>query len=191
MCIEANVTNVGWAKRSVPNEPPQCWARCALPNQPTTRHLQQGVSLIEAVMFIVVVSVALVVVLKAFDIANQGSADPLLRRQSLAIAQSLLDEISFKDFANPVGGYSGTAGNPNEAQRSQFDDAMDYDGFDQTDIHDLNNATLTGLENYRVQVSVLPAAFGSVPETAGYRITVTVTDPANNTLTLDGYRADY
>jgi hypothetical protein len=29
------------------------------------------------VLFIVVVSVALVVVLKAFDIANQGSADPL------------------------------------------------------------------------------------------------------------------
>jgi hypothetical protein len=59
-----------------------------------------GRFLIEAVMFIVVVSVALVVVLKAFDIANQGSADPLLRRQALAIAQSLLDEISAKPFGD-------------------------------------------------------------------------------------------
>ncbi|MDP2834172.1 MAG: hypothetical protein Q8Q28_12940, partial [Pseudomonadota bacterium] len=25
-------SSVGWAKRSVPNEPPRCWARFALPN---------------------------------------------------------------------------------------------------------------------------------------------------------------
>ena len=37
----------------------------------------------EVVLFIVVVSVALVAVLKAFDLANVGSADPVLRRQSL------------------------------------------------------------------------------------------------------------
>lgn len=151
--------------------------------------LQRGVSMIEAVMFIVVVSVALVVVLKAFDIANQGSADPILRRQSLAIAQSLLDEIGYKDFANPSPG--GYAGPYNAATRSQFDDVMDYNGLPLSGISDLSGTTVVGLSGYRASVAVVAAAFGSVPSTAGYRITVTVTDPANNTLTLDGYRANY
>ena len=147
-----------------------------------------GVSLIEAVIFIVIVSVALVVVLKAFDIANQGSADPLLRRQSLAIAQSLLDEISFKDFANPDGGYAGPY---NTATRSQFDDVMDYNGFSMNGIRDLTGTPIPDLSNYSASVSVTDAAFGTVPSSAGYRISVSVTDPANNVLSLDAYRANY
>jgi MSHA pilin protein MshD len=173
MCIEAR----------------QCRAAMTKTGTVGRSHLQHGVSMIEAVLFIVVVSVALVVVLKAFDIANQGSADPILRRQSLAIAQSLLDEISFKDFANPSPG--GYAGPYNAATRSQFDDVMDYNGLSLSGISDLSGAAVTGLSGYRAVVAVAAAAFGSVPSTAGYRITVTVTDPANNTLTLDGYRANY
>ncbi len=107
---------------------------CIEANLRTTRHTQHGVSLIEAVLFIIVVSVALTVVLKAFDIANQGSADPVLRRQSLAIAQSLLDEISCKDFANPSPG--GYAGPYNAATRNQFDDVKDYNGFNMAGISD-------------------------------------------------------
>lgn len=149
---------------------------------------QCGVSLIEAVLFIVVVSVALVVVLKAFDVANQGSADPVLRRQSLAIAQSLLDEISAKDFANPGGGYAGPY---NTATRSRFDDVMDYNGFVMNGITSLDNVAVAGLNGYRVGVVVAAAAFGTVPATDGYRISVTVTDPSGAQLALDGYRANY
>jgi MSHA pilin protein MshD len=158
------------------------------------RRLQLGVSLIEAVMFIVVVSVALVVVLKAFDIANQGSADPVLRRQSLAIAQALLEEISFKPFgdaATDVTGDGYTAGPVTSATRALADDVDDYNGFSMNGIRSLDNTAVTGLESYRASVVVALAAFGSVSSSAGYRITVTVTDPANNTLTLDGYRANY
>lgn len=173
MCMEANVG----------------WARCAWPNLRPARHLQHGVSLIEAVMFIVVVSVALVAVLKAFDIANQGSADPILRRQSLSIAQSLLDEVSLKDFANPSPG--GYAGPYNAATRSQFDDVMDYNGLTLAGISDLSGTAVTGLSGYRAVVAVVAAAFGSVPSTAGYRISVTVTDPSGAQLALEGYRASY
>lgn len=155
---------------------------------------QRGVSLIEAVMFIVVVSVALVVVLKAFDIANQGSADPLLRRQALAIAQSLLDEIGAKPFGDASTddvAQGGFAGPYTPANRQWFDDVHDYHGFSMVGIRGLDNAALTGLENYQASVVVVAEAFGSVPAAAGYRISVSVTDPANNTLTLEGYRADY
>jgi len=149
---------------------------------------QHGVSLIEAVLFIVVVSIALVVVLKAFDVANQGSANPVLRRQALAIAESLLDEISFKDFANPPGGFAGPY---NAATRSQFDDVMDYNGLSLAGISTLSGAPLTGLSGYNARVAVAAAAFGMVPASAGYRISVTVTDPSGSQLVLDGYRANY
>ncbi len=163
--------------------------RCSLPFASDA-----GVSLIEAVLFIVVVSVALVVVLKAFDIANQGSADPVLRRQSLAIAQSLLDEIVAKPFGNAdtddvtQGAFAGPYTSEN---RQRFDDVDDYNGFSMNGIRSLDNTALTGLDQYQAAVVVAAAAFGSVPSTAGYLVTVTVTDPSGAQLALDGYRANY
>ncbi|MDP1658712.1 MAG: prepilin-type N-terminal cleavage/methylation domain-containing protein [Methylotenera sp.] len=48
---------------------------------------QLGVTLVELVVFIVIVSVALVGVLKVLEITNKGSADPLLRKQAHSIAE--------------------------------------------------------------------------------------------------------
>lgn len=157
--------------------------------KPSSLRLALGVSLIEAVLFMVVVSVALVVVLRAFDQAAVASADPVLRRQSLAIAQALLEEISLKDFANPnPGGYTGPY---NAASRSRFDDVMDYDGLTLNGISDLSGTAVAGLSGYRASIAVSAAAFGGVPAGAGWRINVSVTDPSGQTLALDGYRADY
>jgi len=150
---------------------------------------QAGVSLIEAVLFMVVVSVALVVLLKAFEQSTVASADPVLRRQSLAIAQSLLDEIRAKDFSNPnPGGYAGPY---SAATRNQFDDVMDYNGLALNGISDLSGAAVAGLAGYNASVAVAAATFGTVPAGAGWRITITTTDPAGRTLALDGYRANY
>ena len=59
---------------------------------------QSGVTLIELVVFMVIVSVALVGVLKVLDITNRGSVDPLVRKQALSIAESLLLEIEQQPF---------------------------------------------------------------------------------------------
>jgi MSHA pilin protein MshD len=59
---------------------------------------QSGVTLIELVVFMVIVSVALVGVLKVLDITNRGSVDPLVRKQALSIAESLLMEIEQQAF---------------------------------------------------------------------------------------------
>jgi len=58
-------------------------------------------------------------------------------------------------------------------------------------IRSLDNSALTGLGNYQASVAVAAAAFGSMPSSAGYRITVTVTDPSGRQLELAGYRANY
>lgn len=59
---------------------------------------QLGVTLVELVVFIVIVSVALVGVLKVLEITNKGSADPLVRKQALSIAESLLLEVEQQPF---------------------------------------------------------------------------------------------
>ncbi len=172
--------------------PVGCAARTDLRQVVRAAHptrLSTGVSLIEVVLFMVVVSVALAVLLKAFEQSAVASADPVLRRQSLAIAQSLLDEIRAKDFANPnPGGYAGPY---NAIARSQFDDVMDYNGLALNGISDLSGAAVTGLSAYSAAIAVAAATFGGVPAGAGWRITVTVRDPAGQQLALEGYRANY
>jgi len=59
---------------------------------------QLGVTLVELVVFMVIVSVALVGVLKVLDITNRGSVDPLVRKQAISIAESLLLEIEQQSF---------------------------------------------------------------------------------------------
>ncbi len=62
------------------------------------KQLQLGVTLVELVVFMVIVSVALVGVLKVLEITNKGSADPLVRKQAISIAESLLLEIEQQAF---------------------------------------------------------------------------------------------
>lgn len=70
----------------------------ALLHQGYVAKQQLGVTLIELVVFMVIVSVALAGVLKVLDITNRGSADPLIRKQALSIAESLLLEIEQQPF---------------------------------------------------------------------------------------------
>ena len=65
---------------------------------PVRRAAQRGVTLIELVIFIVVVSIAVVGLLQIFTRATASSADPQLRKQALAIAEAMLDEIEGARF---------------------------------------------------------------------------------------------
>lgn len=65
---------------------------------------QRGVTLIELILFIVIVSVALVGVLQALQLTTGASADPLRRKQALMIAEGLLEEVQLAKytFCDPV-----------------------------------------------------------------------------------------
>jgi len=60
--------------------------------------LQSGVSLVELIVFIVIVSVAVAGVLTALNLATRASADPLVKKQALALAEALLEEIELMPF---------------------------------------------------------------------------------------------
>ncbi len=168
-----------------------------------------GLSLIELLIFIVVVSAALAGVLRVFLQATANSADPMLRRQALAIAESLLEEVQLMPFsfcdpddANVETAASG-AGCATTAEAigpeagetrfaaPQFDNVNDYHGYTMAGIVDITNTAVPGLGGYSASVSVAAAALGSIGAASGdaLRITVTVTAPGGSTISLDGYRS--
>ena len=59
---------------------------------------QRGISLIELIMFIVIISIALAGILLVMNRVTSNSADTLIRKQSLAIAESLLEEVQLMPF---------------------------------------------------------------------------------------------
>jgi MSHA pilin protein MshD len=149
------------------------------------RRPQRGFTLIELIIFIVVVSIGMAGILTVMNTTVKSSADPMVRKQSIAIAEAMLEEISLKEYDNPTGGYTGS-------NRAEFDDVSDYDGYATSGgIVDLTGAVVAGLSSYNVAVAV--AAESTATELTGVKakkITVTVTGPAG-TIALLGYRALY
>ena len=65
-----------------------------------------------------------------------------------------------------------------------------YNGFAMAGITDLNNNPI-GLGAYDASVTIADEALGTVAAGSAVRITVTVTDPQGNAITIDGYRTRY
>lgn len=64
----------------------------------TGERLQRGVSLVELIVFIVIVSAAAAGVLLALSTSTRASADPMIQKQALAIAEALLEEVQLQAF---------------------------------------------------------------------------------------------
>lgn len=157
----------------------------------------RGFSLVEAIVFVVIVATALAGVLGVMSTTTQRSADPLVRKQAIAVAESLLEEISLHDFNNPVGGFSDA---PIQANRQSFDDIGDYNGFTLPGgIYpiDDNVTPIFGLTGYSVAVTVANADLGPatslIPSASGNAklITVTVNGPDGVSVVIAGYRTAY
>lgn len=172
---------------------------------------QLGLSLIELVIFIVVVSAALAGVLRVFMQAGAQSSDPQLQRQALAIAESLLQEVQLMPFtfcqandanvetaASTAGCFSliegsGPEGGETRYTSPQFDNVNDYHGYAMNGIVDISNTAVPGLAGYSASVTVASTALGSITAGSGdaLLITVTVNGPASTQVVLSGYRGRY
>jgi MSHA pilin protein MshD len=81
---------------SSPSNPTPATCISAGPRAGATR--QRGLSLVELVLFIAIVGIAISGVLVVYNQAIKGSADPLVRKQAVAIAESLLGEVLMQPF---------------------------------------------------------------------------------------------
>lgn len=139
-----------------------------------------GVTLVELLIAIVIVSIALLSVMSVFVVTTQHSADPMLRVQAQILGEGYLDEILLKKFYDPTTSRVCPGG-----AASHADFVCGYNGLAETPI--------TG---YSVSVSVTSSGvtLGSLNNASVIRVLqvdVTVTSPDSASTTLTGYRANY
>lgn len=179
----------------------------------------RGVTFIELIVFIVIVGVALTALLGVLSLSTRSSADPLLRKQALMIAEGLLEEVELARFtycqpeaenadsagsaADCAGGMSenwgaeGAGSRPHDnindyvAAANQASAAFNVNG----QLADANGNPMP-VGGYTARVTVTPAALGGIgaagtsANTEVLRIRVEV-GYGSDKVVLDGFRTRY
>lgn len=165
------------------------------------RHAQRGLTLIELIIYIVVVLVGLAGVLTVLNTTVRGSADPVVRKQALALAEAMLEEVLAKDYQNAAGGNNAatpalgctpatvpTCRLNTPVDRAHYNDVDDYNGWNQAGNVQAVGAAPAVLANYFVTVAVgAPAVVNGVTLKT---VTVTVTNGPEAVI-LQGWRGDF
>lgn len=182
---------------------------------------QGGVTLVELIIFIVIVGVALTGLMRVFALNNVASSDPVVRKQALLIAESLLEEVQQAGFTwcDPASASAATATSAAECEVAEgwgpeagntrpFDNINDYvsapgvataafnNGAGR--VADANGVAFGGAQ-YTATVTVTPLVLNGIgsaamaADTDVLRIAVTVSYGigGSDSLTLEGIRTRY
>lgn len=164
------------------------------------RKAQCGLTFVELIFFIVIVSVGLAGILTVLDVSTSRSADPMVRKQMLAIAEGVMEEVRLQSFgwcdpddanastaANAAGCAGGTPAETRGGALNPWDQVTDYSGA-------VLNTSLAGTAfpaGYSAAVQVLQADnLNGIAGGEALRIQVTVNFGAES-LVLEGYRTRY
>ena len=170
---------------------------------------QAGVTLVEVVIFIVIVSVAVIGILGVLSWTSNNSADPQLRKQALVIAEGMLDEIAGARFtycavndpaAETAGGEAacttkeafGIQGGAAQRPYDNVNDYVDSDGgtaIYTTDVAGNPFSALAG--QYAATVSINTVALNGIAAPNALHIRVSIAYGDKRRVVLDGYRTRY
>lgn len=170
---------------------------------------QRGLSLIELIVFIVVVAIGLTGIMSVLILTSEKSADPIVRKQGIAVAEAMLEEVLLKNFQNDPLDPNNTSGilgctptttpscrttyPDNQTDRPNYNDVDDYAGWSQTGVTSLADpgTPIYGLGTYTVTVAVAGTTdLTGIASTDAKKIRVTVTG-SGETFILEGYRTKY
>jgi len=144
---------------------------------------QTGLTLIELIITIVVLSVGVVGIVLAYGQIVSSSADPVRTQQAVAIAESYMEEIlgRYCDYngTQPLG----ASGN----ERDQWQYIQDYKGLQDSSPKLLGAESNDALNAFTVKVLVDETQ--TLHGVKGCSVTVTVDDGAQVELSLHGFRA--
>ena len=129
---------------------------------------RRGFTLPEALLAIVVIGVGLTGVLSAFRSVTRNSADPVLHKQMIAVAQELMEEIQLKPYA--VAANTAPAG----CARDTFNDVRDYNNYSSTGVCTVDGVAIPALAGLQVRATV---AATLRPASAGMATPSTVHTP--------------
>lgn len=134
----------------------------------------RGVSLIELIVFIVVVSIALLALVGVYRQATTGNVDPIIRVRAMEAAQSKLDEILALKYADntPTGGIPACTV-CDDTPDDNMNDVDDYRGWSDEPYPGFDRSvTVTTADNIKL-------------------ITVSVSTPNGETILLAAERANF
>ena len=161
-----------------------------------------GMSLIEVVVFIVVLGIAIAGTVVLFNQLTRASVDPMIRKQALALATSLLEEIELRPFtycdpdepavytatAATVAQCGGVAGHQESAGPENFGSVETRhsatDRFD--NVNDYHNFAMG---SGQTDPNITTANNSAIAALSAYSVTVTIVDIAN-AAELGGTSAD-
>ncbi|MBU2863599.1 type II secretion system GspH family protein [Reinekea forsetii] len=176
---------------------------------------QKGVTLVELIIAMVIISIAAVAILQTLGSQTVRNVDPMIQSQAQMLARQFLEEVTGKSFfdgsADPRlnSGLSRTQINNSVVDQSRagapsrvaWDNIYEYDGYTQSGLQDVYGNALTEFSNFSVDIEVDISSTVSIngdsnSATANcppkyMAITVTITDPRGNNTALSGYRARY
>lgn len=161
---------------------------------------QRGLTFVELIFFIVIVSAGLAGILTVLDVSTSRSADPMVRKQMLVIAEGVMEEVRLQSFGwcdpddanattatNAAGCAGGTPAETRGSALAPWDQVTDYNGV-------VLNTSLAGTAfpaGYSAAVQVLQADnLGGIAGGEALRIRVSVSF-GPETLVLEGYRTRY
>jgi len=149
----------------------------------------RGATLIELIMFIVIISVGLVGILGVMNLTTRASADPLIQKQALAIAEAYLEEVLAAPFtycdpddvhaataestgtANPVDplvcattleAINAEPGETRGSGTTPYDNVNDYNSLPAGAPASIDGTPITVLGAYQVAVAVTAEAISTV-----------------------------
>lgn len=166
-----------------------------------------GMTLIELIVFIVIVSVALVGILTVLNVTVFRSADPLVQKQAQALAEGLLEEIQTGYFAYCDGAdaklkyaksaascasTSGDTYGPETGETRPYDTVIDYvDAFNSAKSLEalFGESSVVAPSGYVASVTIGPVALGDITLASGHALLISVTVTAGNVKAVaEGYK---
>lgn len=147
-----------------------------------------GASLLELIMFIVIISIGLAGILGVMNLTTRGSADPLIQKQALAIAEAYMEEALAMPFtycdpddahaataesAGPVNpadprfcattleALGAEAGEVRGSATAPYDNVNDYNSLAAGPPVTIDGTVIAGLDAYQVALAVVAQSLGS------------------------------
>lgn len=161
----------------------------------------RGFTLVELILVVVIFGVGVVGAVTAINQAVLRAGEPIVRKQALALAEAVLDEVIQRPFLqNPLTPavdptLDSSVTDTDAASRTQPHEVDDYHGMDMAVVRTIDGIVVPALAGYRVRVTVVDTAFGAgaapvVPAGAAKLISVRVTGPAGTDITIQGFRVN-
>ncbi|HBS42181.1 MAG TPA: MSHA biogenesis protein MshD [Oceanospirillales bacterium] len=161
------------------------------------KRTMSGLSLVEMVMTIVIISIALVASLTAFSTLSGRTADGMIQTRTLDLAQLYIDEILNHRFDEATGAfgvptYTGACRITNDGEsRDAYDDVDDFDAINNEIPTFADSALASAYDGFRVSVSVSCDNSIGINAEGAKLIQISIVNPQNQTGVFAVYKGNY